>query len=441
MSSLLSPQPPTKLKKIDTTPTDIETKGSARKKMRQRHYENDPSDSSPSFLSPNNNTFSRLARSAEMAAAWIKPPDISPRLKDTFGFDFGCLGDGACSPSYSVNTATSSRKRGVCELPFDDAEESSFNGGQSFMSTSSYEGRSRSRSRIFSSGSFSKSIAADDAPDPSDLFSRNGTDIDSHDDKTDDDSSAVDSEVSDDSSDDHAMDVDHEENAPEQHGETESLVPPKPVRRSSNNFEETVFGGSKNTSISDPLAPTKIFEAMSDYEDLKFLIKALRKEKHGSTIASFGTTKTWTIAPPAAWDSRRRTAFLQWASRGLGFSLRAGGGTVTFLQTTVTKGATVLESLEAALIAHKANEQNVDSDAAMLSSRKSPENVAMLSSMNTRYVIGPKLLKYFRMIFPHKLLFCLGQTSRSKSIIHEAITCRRRRGYGASLWNDIAWSD
>ena len=43
------------------------------------------------------------------------------------------------SPTYSVATTGSSRKRGVCELPFDDAEESSLNGGQSFMSTSSFE--------------------------------------------------------------------------------------------------------------------------------------------------------------------------------------------------------------------------------------------------------------------------------------------------------------
>jgi len=391
MSSLLSPQPPTKLKKIDMTPSDIETKGSARKKMRQRHYENDLSDSSPSFMSPNNNTFSRLAKSAELAAAWIKPPDLSPSLKDTIGFDFGCLGDAnATSPTYSVaTTGSSSRKRGVCELPFDDAEESSFNGGQSFMSTSSYEGRSRSRSRIFSNASFSKSITAEDAPDPSELFARNATDDHSHDEKTDDDdASAVESEVSEDSSVENAMDIDHKEDAPDHHKNSATLVPPKPVRRSSNNFEETVFGSKDNPAINDPLAPSQIFETMSDYEDLKFLIKALRKEKHGSTIASFGTAKTWTIAPPSAWESRRRTAFLQWASRGLGFSLRAGGGAVAFLQTTVTKGGAVLESLEAALIAHKTTTtQNADATDVKMPSRKFPENVAILSTTDTRYVV------------------------------------------------------
>lgn len=392
-SSLLSPQPPTKLKKIDMTPLDIETKGSARKKMRQRHYENDMSDSSPSFMSPNNNnSFSRLAKSAELAAAWIKPPALSPGLKDVMGFDFGCLGsaNSTSSPTASVATTGSSRKRGVCELPYDDAEEASFNGSQSFMSTSSFETRSRSRSRIFSNGSFSKSITAEDAPDPSDLFSRNGTDdVDSHDEKSEDDASAQESEASEESSQDHSMDIDHEEEDAMNHQDTRSAspVPPKPVRRSSNNFEETVFGSKKNQStVADSLHPEKIFDAMSDYEDLKFLIKALRKEKHGSTIASFGTTKTWTIAPPSAWDPRRRTAFLQWASRGLGFSLRAGGGAVAFLQTTVMKGGVILESLEAALVAHKAQDADVPS-------RTIPENVAILSTTETtRYVESIKVV-------------------------------------------------
>ena len=387
-TSLLSPQPPTKLKKIDMTPSDIETKGSAkRRKHRQRLSETENSDSSPSFMSTSNsnNSFSRLAKSAEMAVAWIKPPDLSsPSLKDTIGFDFGCLTDATiASPTNSVATTGSSRKRGVCELPFDDVEESSFNAGHSFMSSSSYDTRSRSRSRIFSNASFSRPTMAEDALDPSDLFSRNGADIDSHDEKSDNEASAVESEASNDSSSDHAMDI--EEDAPRQVIKNQSLVPPKPVRRSSNDFEESIFGVTKNKStIVDPLDPSQIFEAMSDYEDLKFLIKALRKEKHGSTIASFGTTKTWTIAPSAAWDSRRRAAFLQWARRGLGFSIRAGGGAVAFLQTTVTKGGVILESLEAALIAHKAQNKDAVVD---IPNRTIPKNVAILSTAeNTRYV-------------------------------------------------------
>jgi hypothetical protein len=416
-SSLLSPQPPTKLKKIDMTPSDNETKGSARKKLRQRHNENDLSDSSPSFLSPNNNnSFSRLAKSAELAAAWIKPPEFSPTaLKDTIGFDFGCLGAvNTSSPTASVATTSSSRKRGVCELPFDDNVEES---GYSFMSTtSSYETRSRSRSRIFSQGSFSKSLSADDAPDPSELFARNGSseDIDSHDEKSHDDdhSSAVRSESSDDESMEHDMDIDHhEDDVAAKHDEKEenekSLVPPQPVRRSSNDFEKTVFGSKNQPAVKDPLDPSQICETMSDYEDLKFLIKALRKEKHGSTIASFGTTKTWTIAPPSAWDSRRRTAFLQWASRGLGFSLRAGGGAVAFLQTNVTKGDVILLALEAALVAHKASAKN-DKDVGA-PSRPVPKNIAILSSRYVTYgvmiLMASRTMLYLTFLFrtPHFL--------------------------------------
>jgi hypothetical protein len=214
---------------------------------------------------------------------------------------------------------------------------------------------------------------SDDAPEPSDLFARSSNeDDDSQNGKADDDASSVESDDSNESTGSDAMEIEPKV----QVTHNQAVAPPKPVRRSSNDFQETVFGGAEmnQSKAIDPLDPTLIFETMSDYEDLKFLIKALRKEKNGSAFASFGTTTTWTIAPPSAWDSRRRTAFLQWANRGLGFSLRAGGGTVAFLQTTVAKGGIVLESLEAALIAHKANAPP---------NSKVPESVAILSSMDT----------------------------------------------------------
>jgi hypothetical protein len=210
-------------------------------------------------------------------------------------------------------------------------------------------------------GFATKMAAASDALDPSELFARAGTGSDSHDGKSEDEDSGAESEASDDLSLDRPMDFELVEQPARRNTKTLSLLPPKPVRQSFNDFDDSVFG-AKGTSGADSLDSSHIFDSMSNYDDLKFLIKALRKEKVGSTIASFGTTKTWTIVAPLAWESKRRTAFLQWASRGLGFSLRAGGGAVAFLQISVSKGVAILESLEAALIAHKADAWNASSD-------------------------------------------------------------------------------
>ena len=378
-SSHRSPQPPTKLKKIDMTPSNVDNAGFSRRKklMRQRQQETDLSDSSPSFVSPNHNSFRQLAQSAELAAAWIKLPDLSPSVKETIGVDFGYFADSnAASPTQSVATTSSSRKRGVCELPFDDGEDFSFTTAHSFsgMSSPSASTRSRSRSRIFSGGTI-MAVPASESPAPSELFVRGETDDDSHDEKSDQASQA---DGSDDSSVEQAMDFELEE--PDK---MTSLVPPNQVRRSSsNNFDGSAFGASEKTE-GNLLAPSHIFETMSDYEDLKYLIKALRKEKLGSTIASFGPSKVWTILPKSEWDPRRRAAFLQWASRGLGFSLRSGGGGVAYLQMPVSKGGDVLESLQTALVAHKKKSQDEKVD---LPLEKDTACIVPSATFSARYV-------------------------------------------------------
>lgn len=386
LSFFPSPRPPTKVKKIDLTPLNIDSTGrSKRKKLSQlNHSETDLSDSSPaSFVSPSSTSFSRLAKSTERAFAWIKPPDLcSPGLKETSGpFDFSCLTDAnTSSPAKSVAT-TSSRKRGVCELPFDDEDEASVNAGNLLLSASSYGSRSRSRSRIFSTNSTVKVAGSFEMPDASESLGRGGTYSDNQDEERDEDS-AAESDAFEDSSVDDAMDVEPDFRTSVLRTENISRLPPKPRRRSSEIFDDSVFGAKQKVDSTLVLDPSQIFETMSSYNDLKFLIKALRKEKVGSTFASFGTNRTWTIAPPPVWDSRRRAAFLQWASRGLGFSLRAGGGAISFLQTSVSKGGDILECLETALIAYKAEKDEFTAN----HSKPSASTNALGSSFPCRYV-------------------------------------------------------
>ena len=94
-------------------------------------------------------------------------------------------------------------------------------------------------------------------------------------------------------------------------------------------------------------------KSVSSYEDLKFMIKTLRKWSKGKNLASFGVAMGCTIAIPSKWSPVRKGAFMSWAKSGLGFSLRSGGGSVAFLQTTSAKGMEVLKDLEAKLLRHK----------------------------------------------------------------------------------------
>jgi hypothetical protein len=95
-----------------------------------------------------------------------------------------------------------------------------------------------------------------------------------------------------------------------------------------------------------------IFETMSSYQDLKFLIKTLREEAKGRCAMG----NSWNVAPPAGWTSSRRGAFFQWTTRHLGFDVRATGGAFNYLQISRTRGAEVLSKLEEALISYKQKE-------------------------------------------------------------------------------------
>jgi hypothetical protein len=95
-----------------------------------------------------------------------------------------------------------------------------------------------------------------------------------------------------------------------------------------------------------------IFETMSSYQDLKFLIKTLRKESE----TRFAMGNSLNVAPPAGWTSSRRGAFFQWSTRHLGFDVRATGGAFNYLQISRTRGAEVLSKLEEALISYKQKE-------------------------------------------------------------------------------------
>jgi hypothetical protein len=146
--------------------------------------------------------------------------------------------------------------------------------------------------------------------------------------------------------------------------------PPAQVKRisstSSASFTDSVFapvdiGTTKTTARSNSQSfhekmrtnPLLVFDSMSSYDDLKYLVKELRRLKSGKTFTSFGAFKTWAIPLPHSWSSERRYSFVNWATRDLGFHLRNGGRSVIFLQTQSSTGLALLQTLEMALLEHK----------------------------------------------------------------------------------------
>lgn len=261
------------------------------------------------------NSFSDLANAPPSSTDWIQPSTVRV-------FAAGDL-DGL-SPDRSVSTnLSSSRKRGVCDS-LDDV-----------MTTGIMR---RSRSRLFS-------------PEHSGLAIRRTSPGRAR-------NARPTIHVADSDGDDNADQESKSDDTNEEVGKSfddEDLLPPFPVRRACHDLESAAFGERRHVEASSEDA---VLYSMPSLSALKFIVKNLRKERHGTTIASFGGRTSWTVGIPGTWPQERRTSVLQWATSYLGFSLRPGGGNVTFLQISASKGADLLKSLEVALASHKQNKPN-----------------------------------------------------------------------------------
>lgn len=146
--------------------------------------------------------------------------------------------------------------------------------------------------------------------------------------------------------------------------------PPTQVRRMSSthstSFSDCIFGpvdradqDVKVDFMTHPMGlkfienPLLVFDTMSSYEDLKFLVKELRRLKSGKTFTSFGPFKSWAIPLLHSWSPDRRYAFIAWTTKDLGFRIRKGGNSVLFLQIQPSGGLEVLKALEVALFEYK----------------------------------------------------------------------------------------
>jgi hypothetical protein len=102
---------------------------------------------------------------------------------------------------------------------------------------------------------------------------------------------------------------------------------------------------TRSTRIFEPEKATvdDVVTKMSSYEDILFLSRSLKQNFEGQCGCL-----SWNIAPPVAWAAKRRDAFFQ-ATRTLGFTFRAGGGNVSYIQISKTRGSRLLSLLNSTL--------------------------------------------------------------------------------------------
>jgi hypothetical protein len=235
------------------------------------------------------------------------------------------------SPAKSTG---SSRKRGVsCTPGFDDVDDAA--------SIDGFSGRSRSRSRLLSPSS-SKKVILESSPNPP-AYDRKMDRLTSKNDKQGGDSSESETESNPFSESDSSVDSD--DDVGYNFMKKKETFASVTCRR----FSWEIFTSSKCRVLDQ----NSIFDSMSSYDDLKFLIKALRRERDARHF-QFGFVNSWSVVPPVSWPHPRRTAFRRWVTEHLGFSLRVGGGAIVYFQIATSKGKDVLESLERALISFKA---------------------------------------------------------------------------------------
>jgi len=292
-----------------------------------------------------NSCFSSLSRSASLT----KEASMNNFSSSTLSFSESAETSSSNHMSPSRNKAIS-RKRTVCESPVMCPDDFSAHGGISIGRNSTSSNDRRSRSRIFSPGSTKKMI---DSALAADIYNPRQFNEESFNESDSDDEDDRDTSIMRTTS----TDADGNEDADGSillHNSVELERAPLRFRRLSS------IGDAFNQVFDTPVeiksgtrAHEKVFANMSSYDDLKFLIRELRKWNSGKQAMVFGMKKLCTVVLPSKWKHQRKTSFNQWVTTHFKFTLRSGGGNVSYLQTSRSNGEQVLKKLDAALLSYK----------------------------------------------------------------------------------------
>lgn len=283
-------------------------------------------------------SFSNLARD-EPSKSWAKP---APLPTDGCAFPpiaFNEL-EFLQSASPALSSVCSTRKRGICESPFEDFDDQSTCG----LSISRH---STVRSRLLSPPPTSHQISEFNMESMEKL-----KDFSSHQEKyskksslmdiaSDDGESGVDSRDGMDSGDDVSVDGHKNRRSPvptfvpfEQRQKRKSSMPTFP----DTSIPETALH-SGTASVDDVIA------SMPSYNDLKYLTTRLRGQRQGSVC--------WHVALPSTWNEARRRGFIQWITVSLGFTHRKAGAQAAYFQIPKSKGTSILKLLDSSMAACK----------------------------------------------------------------------------------------
>ena len=297
----------------------------------------------PSYLEPNStgsihssSSFSNIARD-EPSTSWAKPAPSPaeglafPHIASSFNeLEF------LESASPALSSICSTRKRGICESPFEEIDDHSIGG---------FSRHSSSRSRLMSPppthqiAEFNlESIEKlnDFYSHPCGKYSKKSSLMEI---ASDDGESGPDSGM--DSGDDISLDGTKNRRSPvptfvpfEQRQMQRSSVPTFPDK----SIRETAL--DLDTADVDD-----IIESMPSYNDLKYLTTRLCGQREGSVC--------WHVALPNAWKEARRKTFIYWITASLGFTHRKAGAQAAYFQIPKSKGTGILGLLESTVAACK----------------------------------------------------------------------------------------
>ena len=100
-----------------------------------------------------------------------------------------------------------------------------------------------------------------------------------------------------------------------------------------------------------------IKKCLPSHENIKFLLRSLKHNFEGQ-CGCF----SWNIDPSVAWSAKCRDAFFQ-AMQKLGFTFRAGGGNVLYIQILKTRGSRLLSLLNSTLATFNGGVRHMPIDA------------------------------------------------------------------------------
>lgn len=144
----------------------------------------------------------------------------------------------------------------------------------------------------------------------------------------------------------------------------------------SHSFRVSARGGGKPPQVPLRLVETEqdVLESMPSYNDLKFVISSLR---HQSCARVNFHCASWQLCPRLRWEPTRRAGLIQWATRHLGFALRAIGGSHSYLQISKARGLDLLVKLEQSRALYK-QEQGEPELSRMSAKRTTPAPTASI---------------------------------------------------------------